>query len=85
MLYDVFICHASEDKESFVRPLADALRSANIEVRYDAFSLRLGDSLRRSIDKGLSQSRFWCASFSAGRFSRNDGRNMSWTASSNVK
>jgi hypothetical protein len=58
MLYDVFICHASEDKESFVRPLADALRSANIEVWYDAFSLKLGDSVRRSIDKGLSQSRF---------------------------
>jgi len=24
MLYDLFICHASEDKESFVRPLIDA-------------------------------------------------------------
>ncbi len=58
MLYDLFICHASEDKESFVRPLADALRKENIEVWYDEFSLKLGDSIRRSLDKGLKQSRF---------------------------
>ncbi|MER3423706.1 MAG: hypothetical protein C4293_11210, partial [Nitrospiraceae bacterium] len=58
VLYDVFICHASEDKEIFVRPLAEALQCENIEVWYDQFSLRLGDSIRRSIDKGLQQSRF---------------------------
>lgn len=58
MLYDLFICHASEDKESFVRPLAEALQLENIEVWYDEFSLRLGDSIRRAMDKGLSQSRF---------------------------
>jgi hypothetical protein len=58
MLYDVFICHASEDKESFVRPLAERLREENVAVWYDEFSLRLGDSLRQSIDKGLGQSRF---------------------------
>lgn len=58
MLYDLFICHASEDKQSFVRPLASALRAKNVEVWYDEFSLKLGDSIRRSIDKGLRQSRF---------------------------
>jgi hypothetical protein len=58
MLYDLFICHASEDKDSFVRPLADALRIENVEVWYDEFSLKLGDSIRRSLDKGLLQSRF---------------------------
>ncbi len=58
MLYDLFICHASEDKESIVRPLAEALRLENVEVWYDEFTLKLGDSIRRSIDKGLSQSRF---------------------------
>ena len=25
MLFDVFICHASEDKDGFVRPLAEQL------------------------------------------------------------
>jgi hypothetical protein len=58
MLYDLFICHASEDKASFVRPLAEALRAENVEVWYDEFTLKVGDSIRRSIDKGLKQSRF---------------------------
>lgn len=56
--WDVFISHASEDKELFVRPLAVALRSLGVSVWYDEFSLRLGDSLSRSIDKGLSSSSF---------------------------
>lgn len=58
MLYDVFISHASEDKENFVRPLAEALRAHRVEVWYDEFTLRPGDSLRRSIDRGLSKSRY---------------------------
>lgn len=58
MLYDLFICHASEDKDAFVRPLAEALADQHVEVWYDEFSLELGDSIRRSIDAGLSQSRF---------------------------
>lgn len=57
-LYDVFICHASEDKDTVVREMADLLRQRHIEVWYDEFSLRVGDSVRRAIDKGLRQSRF---------------------------
>ena len=57
-LYDVFICHASEDKDIVVRPLAELLRSNHIEVWYDEFSLQIGDSIRRAIDKGLRQSRY---------------------------
>lgn len=56
--WDVFISHASEDKESFVRPLAIALCNLGLSVWYDEFSLRLGDSLSRSIDKGLAESTF---------------------------
>lgn len=58
MLYDVFVSHASEDKDAFVRPLVERLREAHIEVWYDEFSLNVGDSLRRSIDRGLAQARF---------------------------
>lgn len=58
MLFDVFICHASEDKDDFVRPLAEQLRKNHVEVWYDEFSLKVGDSLRRSIDIGLSKSRY---------------------------
>ncbi|MBX2848069.1 MAG: toll/interleukin-1 receptor domain-containing protein [Acidiferrobacterales bacterium] len=71
MLYDVFICHASEDKEEFVRPLAESLKDLNIEVWYDEFSLVLGDSLRRSIDLGLRQSRFGVVVLSPSFFSKN--------------
>jgi|LQYC01.1.fsa_nt_gi hypothetical protein len=56
--WDVFISHASEDKDLFVRPLAIALQSLGVSVWYDEFSLHLGESLSRSIDKGLAQSRF---------------------------
>ncbi|ASF46226.1 toll/interleukin-1 receptor domain-containing protein [Methylovulum psychrotolerans] len=56
--WDVFVSHASEDKEAFVRPLADALNAVGLSVWFDEFTLTLGDSLRRSIDKGLARSRY---------------------------
>jgi hypothetical protein len=56
--WDAFICHASEDKEGFVRPLAESLSQRGLAVWYDDFTLPVGDSLRRSIDRGLSRSRF---------------------------
>ena len=56
--YDVFISHASEDKDTVVRPLANALLQRGLKVWYDEFELRIGDSLRRKIDKGLANSRF---------------------------
>ena len=58
MKYDVFISHAWEDKDVFVRPLANLLQKLGVKVWYDEFSLRVGDSLSRSIDKGLSNSRY---------------------------
>ena len=56
--WDAFICHASEDKDTFVRHLANELISQGIRIWYDEFTLRIGDSLRRSIDKGLAKSRY---------------------------
>ncbi|UVO12346.1 toll/interleukin-1 receptor domain-containing protein [Mycobacterium sp. SVM_VP21] len=70
MLFDAFICHASEDKLGFVRLLAERLREEHIEVWYDEFSLRIGDSLRRSIDRGLSQSRYGVVVLSHSFFSK---------------
>jgi hypothetical protein len=71
MLYDIFICHASEDKDSFVRPLAKTLQASHVEVWFDEFSLQLGDSIRRSIDKGLRQSRFGIVVLSPAFFEKN--------------
>lgn len=56
--HDVFISHASEDKEPFVRGLANEIRDAGISVWYDEFSLEWGDRLRASIDRGLLNSRY---------------------------
>lgn len=71
MLYDIFICHASEDKDAFVHPLVEALQKENIEVWYDEFVLQPGDSIRRSIDKGLSKSRYGAVVLSKSFFSKN--------------
>jgi hypothetical protein len=56
--HDFFISHASEDKEGVVRELAETLRTKGAVVWYDDFSLKVGDSLRRNIDRGLANSRF---------------------------
>jgi len=56
--FDVFISHASEDKDQVVRPLAHALKDTGLSVWYDEFELKIGDSLRRKIDRGLAKSRF---------------------------
>lgn len=55
--YDVFISHASEDKDDFVREFATTLTNKGLKVWYDEFALRIGDSLRQKIDKGLAKSR----------------------------
>lgn len=56
--WDAFVSHASEDKEAFARALAEALRARGFRIWYDEFTLTVGDSLRRSIDRGLAHSRF---------------------------
>ena len=57
-VYDFFISHASEDKDAFVRELSELLREKGAEVWYDEFTLTVGDSLRKEIDRGLANSRF---------------------------
>lgn len=69
--YHLFISHASEDKDDFVRPLADALRRLGVEVWYDEFELKIGDSLRRSIDRGLANSRYGVVVLSSAFFAKN--------------
>lgn len=56
--YDVFISHATEDKESFADELCCELQKAGIRVWYDTISMSWGDSLRSKIDNGLGKSRF---------------------------
>ena len=56
--YDVFISHASEDKEPFVEELVQALRDRGVSVWYDTLNISWGDSLRTQIDKGLKKSTY---------------------------
>ena len=51
----VFISHASEDKKAIAAPLATSLRRKGIDIWYDEFSLKVGDSLMGSIEKGLAE------------------------------
>lgn len=69
--YDLFISHASEDKDTFVRPLAQQLERLSVKVWYDEFSLQLGDSLSASIDKGLKESRYGLVVLSKAFFQKN--------------
>jgi len=58
MKWDLFISHASEDKATFVHPLAEELKRRGIKCWLDSENIQLGDSIRRKIDTGLSRSRY---------------------------
>lgn len=70
MYWDIFISHASEDKAPVADPLATALRTSGYRVWYDSFELRLGDSLRQSIEKGIANSKFGVVVLSPSFFGR---------------
>jgi threonine synthase len=69
-VWDVFISHATEDKETFVKGLAQELTQRGLRVWYDEFELNVGDSLRRTIDRGLTESHFGVVVLSPAFFSR---------------
>ncbi len=56
--WDVFISHASEDKDTVVHELANVLKKLGLKVWYDEFTLKVGDSLTQKIDEGLIDSNF---------------------------
>lgn len=69
--FDVFISHATEDKVDFAEPLAKELRRVGLKVWFDKFTLKVGDSLRDSIETGLSRSRYGVVIFSKHFLSKN--------------
>src|SRR5262245_61744166 len=56
--WDIFICHASEDKADVALPLFNLLTALGLRVWLDEVELQLGDSLHEKIDRGLADSRF---------------------------
>ena len=71
--WDVFISHASEDKEDFVRPLAEKLQKCGVKVWYDEFELKMGDSLSDSINRGLQESKYGIIVLSQAFFEKEKG------------
>jgi hypothetical protein len=69
-----FISHDSRDKEEIAKPLALELSQLGIPVWFDEFSLKLGDSLRESIEKGIKETDH-CILVLTKNFLTNDG----WT------
>jgi hypothetical protein len=69
--FDLFVSHASEDKESFVRPFVAALQDAHLEVWFDEATLQVGDRLIQSIERGLARSRFGIVVLSPAFFEKN--------------
>ena len=53
-----FISHDYRDKQEIAMPLALKLSELGIPVWFDEFSLKLGDSLRESIEKGIKETDF---------------------------
>lgn len=54
---EIFISHASEDKNTVAIPLADTLERAGLSVWIDYRELRIGDDLHGRINEGLASCR----------------------------
>lgn len=55
---DVFICHASEDKLTIIKPLLAALDKEGITYWYDEAEINWGDSIPGKVNEGLRISRY---------------------------
>jgi hypothetical protein len=56
--FDIFLSHASEDKETFVEKLYNELTDAQYKVWYDKNELYWGDNLQQKITEGLKKSSY---------------------------
>ena len=59
--FDVFICHASEDKKSVALPLEKECEKIGLKAFVDQNNINWGDSITQIINKALSQARFFVA------------------------
>ncbi len=55
---DIFLCHASKDKECLARPLYGCLTSAGLTVWFDEAEIQWGDKVLAKISEGLQRSRY---------------------------
>jgi hypothetical protein len=69
-MWDVFISHASEDKETIARPLAVELEANGLQVWLDSQELYVGDQLTPKIKQGLQNAQFGVVIFSRHFFAK---------------
>ena len=55
---DIFLSHASEDKDSIARPLKDALERLGMSVFFDEISIQWGESIAERLQSGIQSARF---------------------------
>lgn len=55
--YDLFLCHAWDDRRGAAKELSDKLSAKGISVWFSEKDLPLGSTMLREIDKGLAKSR----------------------------
>jgi uncharacterized protein YjbI with pentapeptide repeats len=68
--WDVFISHATEDKDEIARLLAQSLTAYKLEVWFDEFEIKVGDSITEKIEYGLANSNFGIIILSKNFFSK---------------
>jgi len=78
MKKDIFICHASEDKTSVVRPLASALSSRGLNYWIDEAEISVGDSITEKVNEGLKVSEFVVVVLSRAFMSKNWPKRELW-------
>jgi hypothetical protein len=69
-----FISHDSRDKDAIARPIALGLSKKRCPVWFDEYSLKVGDNLRTSIERGLKECKK-CVLVLSPNFLKNSG----WT------
>ena len=55
---DAFISYSSEERDLVAKPLAELLTALGLSVWFDKSDLKIGDSIRRKIDEGLTSCRY---------------------------
>ncbi|RDL17796.1 TIR domain-containing anti-phage reverse transcriptase [Serratia fonticola] len=69
--YDIFICHASEDKDEIAVPVYDELNNLSIVTFIDHLSIKWGDSLVDKINNALAKSKYVIAILSKNSVEKN--------------
>jgi hypothetical protein len=69
--YDAFISHAVEDKIPIANELCAKLERAGLKIWYSGKELGVGDSIEKTIEKGLNRSRYGIVIFSPTYLAKN--------------